>query len=586
MTISTTIRKAGPYLTNGSTTVFNFSFKLFLTSEIQVIKADTATGAETALTLGVDYTASLNSNQDASPGGSITISPAIQSGYTITILSNVSMTQSVAIANQGGFYPDVINAALDRLTIFVQQLAEKVGRTIRIPTSDSTGTSSQTPAASIRAGALLGFDANGNVTTYSPQTTVLTGSSIHGQTNKTTPVDADEIGLWDSVSQTLNRLTWVNLKGALLTYFANYFGRPADNPFVNGAMLVDQVNNGTLTTVNGATNFYPLDTVIGFGTTAAGVFTVQRLNDGTGPAGFPYFMRIKTITADAAPAAGSAYVVDIRAEGFDWSRFSFGTSGAKTITLPYMARSSLTGTFSGTLSNGSSNRTYPFQYTISNANTWTPITITIVGDTTGTWDSSNGVGAILRFDVGSGSTYQGAAGAWAAATYLAATGSTKLISTLNATLDITGIDVVEGTVSRPYPHQDYQQVLERCKRYVKKIGDNKSYTAVTSSPYFLTSLTLQMRAAPTLDITRLGTYYNTAGTGAPGSNQFTVYDTITGNIVTWATPPTTIATVGNETTEDNVRFFTTGTTPSASTLGQPYTIRFGAGSFIILSSRL
>jgi len=158
MTISTTIRKAGPYTTNGSTTVFSFPFKLFSTSEIQVIKADTLTVTETVLTLGVDYTASLNSNQDASPGGSITISPAIQSGYTITILSNVSLTQSVALANQGGFYPDVINAALDRLTIFAQQLQDKLSRKVGLKDSETENLVMPTPAPNM----LIGYNVTGD----------------------------------------------------------------------------------------------------------------------------------------------------------------------------------------------------------------------------------------------------------------------------------------------------------------------------------------------------------------------------------------------------------------------------------------
>lgn len=140
MTISNTPRKAGPYAGNGSATTFAFSFKVFSAADVLVVRAVTATGAETTLALTTDYTVSLNADQDTSPGGTITTTTAPATGQTITLSSDMDYTQPVELTNNGGFYPSVINAALDRLTIFAQQLAEQVSRAVK------TGISStQTP---------------------------------------------------------------------------------------------------------------------------------------------------------------------------------------------------------------------------------------------------------------------------------------------------------------------------------------------------------------------------------------------------------------------------------------------------------
>lgn len=144
MSIASTTRKAGPYTGNGSTTVFPFSFKVFQASDLVITQTNTS-GVDVVLTLTTDYTVSLNANQDSNPGGSITCVSAPASGYKITITSNVLQTQPVVLTNMGGFYPSVINDALDRLTIFCQQILEKVSRTLTLPVS-VVGVSTTLPA--------------------------------------------------------------------------------------------------------------------------------------------------------------------------------------------------------------------------------------------------------------------------------------------------------------------------------------------------------------------------------------------------------------------------------------------------------
>lgn len=137
MSIASTTRKAGPYTGNGSTTVFPFSFKVFQASDLVVTQTDLS-GVEATLALTSAYTVSLNSNQDSNPGGSITCLSAPASGFLITVTSNVPELQPVVLTNNGGFYPSVINDALDRLTIFAQQISEQVSRAVKVGVSSST----------------------------------------------------------------------------------------------------------------------------------------------------------------------------------------------------------------------------------------------------------------------------------------------------------------------------------------------------------------------------------------------------------------------------------------------------------------
>ncbi|MBM2886673.1 hypothetical protein JFK97_19975 [Chromobacterium phragmitis] len=160
MTISSQNRQAGPYLGNDVATAFTFAFKVFSASDLQVVRTDAA-GVESTLALTTDYTVALNSNQDSNPGGTVTlVAGALVSGTKLTITSSIIPLQATDLTNQGGFYPKVITNALDKLTILIQQLLNGLGRSIKLPISDSA-MNVTLPAASVRASKALGFDANG-----------------------------------------------------------------------------------------------------------------------------------------------------------------------------------------------------------------------------------------------------------------------------------------------------------------------------------------------------------------------------------------------------------------------------------------
>ncbi len=164
MTISSQVRIAGPYTGNGTTDTFSFSFKVFSASDLLVVKLDEATNTESTLTLTTDYTVTLNGNQDANPGGSVTlVAGNMAAGFKLTVTSEIDYLQPVDLTNQGGFYPKVISNALDRLTIFVQQIIGLINRGMRFPISDGT-IAGELPVKAVRAGKFLTFDEDGNPT--------------------------------------------------------------------------------------------------------------------------------------------------------------------------------------------------------------------------------------------------------------------------------------------------------------------------------------------------------------------------------------------------------------------------------------
>jgi hypothetical protein len=144
MTISATPRKAGPFIGDGVTVLLPFTFKVFARSDVLVVRADPQ-GVESELLLDGDYTVTLNLNQDSDPGGTVTLVVALEDGYTAALGSKVPETQGAVFTDQGGFFPRILNDSLDRLTILVQQLLERLNRTLYLPLSTPTGVSTQLP---------------------------------------------------------------------------------------------------------------------------------------------------------------------------------------------------------------------------------------------------------------------------------------------------------------------------------------------------------------------------------------------------------------------------------------------------------
>jgi hypothetical protein len=245
--------------------------------------------------------------------------------------------------------------------------------------------------------------------------------------------------------------------------------------------------------------------------TAASKYTVQQ-NAGsvTPPAGFTNYLGATSLSAYSV-AAGDVFGPETRIEGYNVADLAWGTANAKTVTLSFWVRSSLTGTFGGASRNINNNLSYPFSYTISTANTWEYKTITIAGPTTGTWNTTNGNGVSVNFGLGVGSTYSGTAGSWQSAEFYSATGATSVVGTNGATWYITGVQLEQNTVATPFERRLYNQELANCQRYCYRVSYTGSGTPVGAG--FWSNATLvatacklatTMRAAPTLSYSVIG----------------------------------------------------------------------------------
>ena len=240
------------------------------------------------------------------------------------------------------------------------------------------------------------------------------------------------------------------------------------NRIINGAMVIDQRNAGaSVTPANGA---YTLDRWIA-NLSQASKFSVQR-NAGsvTLPAGYINYLGVTSLSAYTV-GSGEVFAVSQYIEGLNCADFAWGSASAATVTLSFWVRSSLTGTFGGVITNNAQDRSYPFSYSISAANTWEQKTITIAGDTSGTWLTTNGIGIAIRFSLGSGSTFSGTAGAWAGSQLWSTTGATSVVGTNGATFYITGVQLEKGSTATSFDYRPYGTELALCQRYYAKSYD-------------------------------------------------------------------------------------------------------------------
>jgi hypothetical protein len=289
------------------------------------------------------------------------------------------------------------------------------------------------------------------------------------------------------------------------------------NRLINSDMRIDQRNAGASVTNTASTTQYSLDRW-NMSSSVASKYTVQQ-NAGsvTPPVGFTNYLGVTSLSAYSVGASEFFRIAQL-IEGFNFADLGFGTANAKTVTVSFWVRSSLTGTFGGQLINGTGTRSYPFSYTISSANTWEQKSVTIAGDTTGTWATDNFTGAILGFSLGYGSSLSGTANAWNAGTASMPTGATSVVGTNGATFYITGVQLEVGSSATGFEYVNYQTSLANCQRYfVKTYGQSvtvptnnsggflrtRSYS--TSYGAFVWLLPVTMRTAPTAVIYNFST---------------------------------------------------------------------------------
>ena len=287
------------------------------------------------------------------------------------------------------------------------------------------------------------------------------------------------------------------------------------NRFINGAMVIDQRNAGASVTNAVSTSQYCLDRW-NMSSSVASKYTVQQ-NAGsvTPPVGFNNYLGVTSLSAYAV-ASTDYFRISQSIEGFNFADLGFGTANAKTVTASFWVRSSLTGTFGGHLINGTGTRIYPFTYTISSANTWEQKSVTIAGDTTGTWSIDNSTGALLGFSLGYGSSLSGTANAWNAGTASMPTGATSVVGTSGATWYITGVQLELGSAATTFDFRDYGRELILCQRYYETSGSativcgfSRSDGVILVPVYFA----VDKRTTPTVTFSTIltATYIGTRG---------------------------------------------------------------------------
>jgi hypothetical protein len=235
------------------------------------------------------------------------------------------------------------------------------------------------------------------------------------------------------------------------------------NRIINGAMVIDQRNAGASVTAALGNNYNP-DRWLVYDSVGSKM-SVQQVTDA--PAGFVKSQKITSLAA-TTPSSTDYYFNCQRIEGFNVADFGWGTASAATVTLSFWVKSSLTGSFSGAFGNASFSRSYPFSYTISAANTWEQKTVTVAGDTTGTWATDNSTGIQVVFDLGSGSSRAGAANVWSANDYRKVTGSVSVVGTNGATWYVTGVQLEKGSTATSFDYRPYGTELALCQRYFEK----------------------------------------------------------------------------------------------------------------------
>ena len=285
-----------------------------------------------------------------------------------------------------------------------------------------------------------------------------------------------------------------------LSSIAQYTG--FKNRIINGGMVIDQRNAGASGT---GQNNYPVDRWNYYANQASKGTWQQNAGSVTPPAGFTNYLGFTSSSAYSV-LTGDVFAFRQAIEGFNAADFAWGTANAATVTLSFRVYSSLTGTFGGAIQNEATTRAYPFSYSISSANTWTTISITISGDTTGTWvGATNGTAMRVVFSLGSGATYSATANAWTAGNIWSATGATSVVGTNGATFYITGVQLEKGVTATSFDFRDYGRELMMCQRYYWKLPSGRStiiisspYTGVASNAWLFLPNPVTMRAAPTV----------------------------------------------------------------------------------------
>jgi hypothetical protein len=422
-------------------------------------------------------------------------------GQTFTLSETPATANTVIAAIDGVVQTAPSNYSISGSTIiFTSAPAASANVTVRHLGFRTTATVTALSSASVTAteladGAVTNAKLAGSIT--SDKISTVSGASLIANTIAVNTVSGNVI-----VANTVSNSAFTT--GSIENYLrANNLDFGLRNRIINGDMRIDQRNAGASGT---AENTYTVDRFAYFGSQASKGTWQQNAGAVTPPTGFTNYLGFTSSSAYSVLTSDLFEFYQFT-EGYNTADLGWGTASAKTVTLSFWVRSSLTGTFGGGLTNNGNTRNYPFTYTISSANTWEQKFITIAGDTTGTWLTTNGRSVGVVFGLGAGSDYTTTANAWNGTTSkFLATGATSVVGTNAATWYVTGVQLEEGSQATPFEYRQYGNELQLCQRYYQqKYGFVVTTASIWQSVYF----TVSMRAPPTV-----GTVTFDAGTGA------------------------------------------------------------------------
>jgi hypothetical protein len=292
------------------------------------------------------------------------------------------------------------------------------------------------------------------------------------------------------------------------------------NRIINGDMTINQ----RAWSGNAVEFGYTLDRWITF-TSGSNLWSVsQNAGSVTPPSGFPNYLGVTSLAATTVPVGGRNLVCQM-IEGYNMADWNWGYSTAKTVTLSFWVRSSLTGTFGASINSTAQNTCATFSYTINAANTWEQKTITVTGPTTGSgeWDTTNGRGLWLFFDMGTGSDYALNTTWGSSAKYTIGSSRTNVIGTNGATWYLTGVQIEVGSSATNFDYLPYGTELQLCQRYfnIYRGGVYGGVQIVSSTFAFPLSVPVPMRTQPTFSTNMTDSRF--AGATSPNSNQWAMY---------------------------------------------------------------
>ena len=314
-------------------------------------------------------------------------------------------------------------------------------------------------------------------------------------------------------------MSLTQVPSGMLQTTAQYYG--FKNRIINGGMVIDQRNSGASVTPSGTGKSYLIDRWCYLPSQTSKFAFQQNAGSVTPPNGFINYLGA---TSQSAYTVGSSdyFLLSQYIEGLNVADLGWGTSNAKSVTFSFWAYSSLTGNFGLTINNNN-NYYYPYLYSIPVANTWTYITVTIPGPTSGTWLTTNGQGIAIQFSLGAGSSLVGTSGTWTSTDYLGATGQVNVVGTSGATFYITGVQLEVGTQATSFDYRPFTTELALCQRYYYNITGNGVPGFVnlanwqTTSGYGVVFFPVSMRTGPSMAYRSLAdfTYYTQGNTYVP-----------------------------------------------------------------------